>query len=388
MGSHVKVKVARLILLLIAIGIGLHSKLTLASSSSDEFFALSDDERLSAVIQAFERRLEHATNISYEAKIKLQILENNNGAPGKLKVESPVRICRGWCLGESYRIDSDVYEPKDDSVIANNVSSGYDSTEGIGRSTIRWSSNRPSAGRIDSVQDPIVRDDRYKYWLRGDFPHQSEFLFQYLLDHRKDFAIGKGPNGFVELTVDYQPSWATESGGKRVFLLDPQKDFLPIQGISRWDADSKGKQEWRSEKFKVKDSKLVGDVWMPTAVDEEILASSAPEIMNVYSLYISKIEHGKVTTDDLLVRFTEGMEIVDALQGVTYIADARGMPAGTVKPLYLSADLTSSGNNLDRRDSPWSFRRASVIVNVIVLLAILVALVVKKRRYIRKLWTR
>ena len=57
----------------------------------------------------------------------------------------------------------------------------------------------------------------------------------------------------MQLTVPWQPSWAKKPEGKRVYVLDPEKAFLPIRCESRCDEPAKGgrKPMWRIERFEV-----------------------------------------------------------------------------------------------------------------------------------------
>jgi hypothetical protein len=195
---------------------------------------------------------------------------------------------------------------------------------------------KAGVGRIDTLHDEIVESDRYAYWLDGEFAHKEDFLFRYLLDHRKEWNIEAPVDGdTVQLTVPWQPWFSDKPLGKRTFVLDRQKGFLPIKGHSRWDRTlGNGKPSWRVEDFVVQDSRLVSDVWMPTKLREEVWASSVPDRIVVEEIEATDIKIGAVTPEDLHVPFTEGMQIVDAIKGVSYVADARGDPAGRIEPVF------------------------------------------------------
>ena len=73
----------------------------------------------------------------------------------------------------------------------------------------------------------------------------------------------------VQLAVPWYYLSAEKADGKRVYVLDPQNDFLPIRCDSRWDYKPiQGQPQWRVENLAVEDRRLVGDVWMPTRFTE------------------------------------------------------------------------------------------------------------------------
>jgi len=288
----------------------------------EAFTQLKPSEQKVLLIKTFQRRLEHAKNLFYEVELKSLIYENQNELPGKLRETPMRRRCRHWLLGDSYRMDSDMFRPGENQA-CEWISDGYDAKQGIGKST--FNDNKRSFGRIDRIHDSIITDNHYIYWLRGAYRHKSEYLFQYLIEHKAEFEI-QAPvdDGKVQLTVDYQPYWASKPGGKRIFILDPEKGFLPIDGHSRWNEFplNGNPPQWRIERFTISESQRVGDVWMPVKLREEIMSSSAPELISVQEMQVTRIEHGNVKPANLVVPFTKGMKIVDAIKGVNYIAHA------------------------------------------------------------------
>ncbi|WP_417392116.1 hypothetical protein [Gimesia sp.] len=303
------------------------------SMSIAEFSQLDKAAQKSLLLNVFQRRLEHSKNLAYEVDLDLFIHENQDEQPGKLRSSGPFRRCREWRLGNSYRMDSDMFRPQDKRA-SQWISDGFDGKKRVSRSTFTDKTHK--YGRIDTIHDTLLRDNHFLFWLSGEYPSQEIYLFQDIIKHKDDFVIQAPVEGkFVELKIDYQPSWTRKPGGKRVFLLDPNKGFLPVRGISRWEAmpASGGQRQWRIERFVVSESRLAGDVWMPIQLREEILASPAPKTIAVHEIKVTHIEHGKVKPTDLVVPFTEGMTIVDAINGVTYVTDEDGKPTGPVKPL-------------------------------------------------------
>lgn len=66
---------------------------------------------------------------------------------------------------------------------------------------------------------------------------------------------------------------------------------------------------------------------MPIKLTNKTAGSPVPERIGFYQMVVSRIEHGSVKPADLVVAFTEGTEVVDAIKGVGFIADPRGNPA-------------------------------------------------------------
>jgi len=342
------------------------------SMSVVDFGRLSGDMQREVLVKAFQMRLKYSRNLYHAVDLFLTIHHNTNGRPGPIKEKVAFRRCRAWQLNHSFRVESDMFEPGNDQDVVQFLNSGFDSQEGVARSTVRFKEDRRSAGRIDTVPDRIIIDDRYIYWLDGSFRHREEYLFHNLLDHRDEFEVAILEDGRLQLTVPYQPWWAKKAGGKRKITLDPLKGFLPIRGDSRWDG---GPSDWRIERFVVEQSRQVGDIWMPIKIHEEICASPSAETFAVYETVVVKIEHGKVTPADLHVPFTKGMQVVDAIKGVTYIADVNGDPAGVVNPVFGAGDLSINQN----LESPSHWWRSVLWANVVLMVCLVAAIFIKRR---------
>ena len=99
----------------------------------------------------------------------------------------------------------------------------------------------------------------------------------------------------------------------------------------------------------MEESRLVGDVWMPTKLTDKTIASSMPDMIFVCETKMSRIESGTVKPGDLFVRFTQGMQIADTIEGLTYVADAQG---NAVR--HRSSSLTGNPG----RPKGWSKRTA------------------------------
>ncbi len=303
------------------------------SMSAEAFSRLSAAEQRALLVRVFQRRLEQSHNLYYELEEFTSFYENRNGEPGKLREKNPERRvrCRHWRLGESYRVDQDRYENPGDAEPAFCSSRSLNSTEGVTRlAGVDRKGKTPPHGEVQ-YGHPDDYSDHYVYWLdrkdpRPD-PYLGENLFPYLIRHQDQFEI-KAPiaGGKVQLTVPWQPQWTTKPGGKREYILDPEKGFLPIRCDSRWDETDTtgGRPQWRVEKLAAQESRLMGDVWMPTKLTNETAGSTVPDSIDIVETKVSRIEAGAVKPGDLFVPFTKGMQIEDTIEGVTYVADAQG----------------------------------------------------------------
>jgi hypothetical protein len=292
----------------------------------EEFGRLSPADQKTIVSSAFEHRLKQARNMYYESQTRLSINEYQMGKLGNELLKLNGGNYRQWKLGTSYRIDT-VKGGADVSKPAMWVSSGFDSDAALGRYTVRFAEAEPGSGRIDVVEDPVIFQNRYLYWLDGKHKAQGEFLIRYLFDHRDNFIIASpARKNYARLIVPWQPMISDTPIGTREVLLDVSKGFLPIEGKGSWKLEtSEGETWWRTEEFYVESSQLVGDVWMPTKLKELVGADSLGSgKVNVWETEVSKIEVGSVKATDLVIPFPKGMNVVDAIKGTAYVVGDEG----------------------------------------------------------------
>ena len=311
------------------------------SMSAEEFGRLPAAEQRALLVRVFQRRMEHAKNLLYETDEKIRFYENLNGGPGKLREENAgnYRHFRYWRLGDSYRLDTELHYSLNGAPVVSRESIAVNGEEGVGR--VWWLSSdtkMPPRGQVIYPRDPPVLFQRYLRWLSRVYDPSrdggEEYWFPNLIACMNEFEIHTVPGGdLVQLSRSHSLELPRPATAKEVYVLNPRKGFLPIRFETLWDAPASGNspRQWQSEKFMVEESRLVGDVWMPVRLREEQAHSAIPDRITVLETTVSRIEHGTATPADIKVEFTEGTQIVDTIEGVRYVADAQGKPAGPVK---------------------------------------------------------
>ncbi|MBS0203353.1 MAG: hypothetical protein JSS49_10670 [Planctomycetes bacterium] len=189
--------------------------------------------------------------------------------------------------------------------------------------------------------------------------------------------------GQVHVEIPWNPPWGEpEHLGTRKMVLDPLKGFLPIEGTASWKKPRRdGKVSWRTEEFKVEESKMVQGVWFPSNLKEWIRASSTSESIatgqvTVWETKVSKLSTGIVVTDDLVVQLPAGTRVADALNGVVYTVCENG--ARLNEQTLIGPDgLTVPGTKGIRRSRFWLF-----VLNggVLMLTGVVLLLVARRRR--------
>ncbi len=322
------------------------------SMTAEEFGALSAEEQRKLLVDAFQRRLQHAENLHYEGELIQKVHENRDGKPGRpVKIPGPYplglrRVIRYWQLGDSFRKDIERYKLPSNAEPDSWSFCGVDAQEGLGRTTSFSKEIKPSLqGQVQYPFKPPCRPCRwgYDFWIQS-IPNKGKgtgfnekCLFYQLLKLKDHYQI-EAPvaGGKIRLTVPWQFPQENDSGGRRVFLLDPRKGFLPVryEGRQNWQLTN-GQKLWMEERFTVEESRLVGDVWMPIKMTETRSSSPSrdqPDRIAVDKTTVTKIEQGQLTRADIKAPpFPEGMLVQDTVEGVTYTADAQGRPGPDLK---------------------------------------------------------
>lgn len=371
--------------------------------SIEDFQQTNSNDQNDLIVEAVEYRLQHGKNLFYEARRTMRIHDyvdatktlqdsyQDSGQIGNLRFQGATWINRHWRLGDSYRMDTDSYGRKNSPSPLQFLVTGFDAEAGVARSTDHTVGNQRLYGRIDVHHNPMPAHNRYAYWLDGEHTPHGEHIFRYLLDHRNEMTI-EAPveDNLVQVEAPWQPHFMDVPIGVRRFFLDPEKGFFPVRGYGKWERTrANGQLSWRREEFFVEKSQLVGDVWMPTKLKEVLGASTGQEnSVTVYETEILRIEHGTVKPEDLIVPFKEGMQVVDAIEGIAYVVDTDGSPKpGSIENLVGADAITAiaSPNAADGTDQPQppSSRMWLILVNVGLFL-IIAALILLRRSRSRK----
>ena len=161
----------------------------------------------------------------------------------------------------------------------------------------------------------------------------------------------EGPvdGGLVRITVPCkEDAWFPFNlPGEYVYLVDPRKGFMPVQREARKTPAKPDAKEPAEAKFTVEESKLFGDIWMPTRmINKEISGNK----IGVVTFSVNQLEFGGVKPSDLLIPFPQGMKVQDFILGVEYVADEDGKASPPIKAMEGQrkppADWKTSPNTL------------------------------------------
>jgi len=364
----------------------------LKADEFDRFSQMSDKEKVNYLYLVFETRIKHAANLSYRLESSMGGRRFN--VPNTDTIDL-YRVFEHRVLNNSYTMRIDAPSSGDYHQM---VSIFFDGREGITKNYVNTPDNVADTffGRIDTSEDPMIRENRYTAWLSGnfltEFHGEDYFIFSCLMQHKEQWEIELDAAGRrVKLTSPYPERFVADSfDGTRKLILDPQKGFMPLSGEFRWEATWNDRNRWSEERFVVEESLLVDGVWMPIRMLIRLRSSFHPEIETFFRMSISDITHGQVSEADMFLRFPEGTSVVDAIAGVSYRTDARGnaIPS-TIQPLYeldpsMILDPLFGGDVPLPESRTWFFRHALTIIGLII---ILVALYLAFRKH-RKALTR
>jgi len=353
--------------------------------SPTTFRQLSLDDQKAVVIVAIARRLEHSKNLRLEVDSRAWSHRSPDRPTWEMPndpslLANPDRY-RACFLNGSYLMEASMYsrfKPVDSQVPVQNVLNTWDREQGVNRSRVRQSQVPDRTDyQIGTDQDEIiVSGNRYWYWLDGERSTHGEHFLRYLYDNRDQISIDPAVDGekTVTIRVPWDPWWKREYCGETRLALDPEKGFLPVETHGHWE---KGDQ-WRIQEYYVLDSKLVGDVWMPTKLQEIRRASLLrPDEATVYNLTVLSIEQG-VIPEDLVLEFPVGAEVADKIQGVFYIVGPHGEPTHERALVGMAAVMAAEA--AQRRANPMWFWLLLINGGAILGLLIFASL----RKYFRK----
>lgn len=350
----------------------------------EEFRGLCLADQRALIQAAFEIRLKEARNIRLQAMQRGYIHEYKDGAIGKRVQQLKGIRYRCVRLGDSYRFDwemggADVAEPNEFGI------SGFDVSDGVVKSTLKYVEQPRTFGRVDSRQNSRVLQIRYRYWLDGDRDKKdaANFIVRDALEQVQQWEVNPAVDrNQIELAFPWQPPWYSEPLGTWRLSLVPEKGFLPVQGNGYLEKDMAAGNKhklWRNESFVVDDAMLVGKVWLPTKLKEFVRASSGGDgLVNAWETNVTKVENGVVKVRDLAVEFPPGTLVVDAIEGVSYVAGEKGESDGRKKRLLGSeANLTLQPTASSTTRGNSTLRTALILINTGVIL-ILGALLLRR----------
>mgnify|MGYP001328269748 FL=1 len=344
---------------------------TAFAMSLTEFWQLPSPDQRFMIVRAFEHRLKHARSVTAEVKVRMGNYEYTDGKIGRQLVVGNGRNYRIWRLGDTIRTDCISGGPIVERP-SQFLSSSFDASKSLTRSTIHNADKSRCYGRIDIKPDSLTAENRFAYWLDGEDIPMGEYLFRYLITHKDQFSIVPSDRqGLVRLTVPWQPHFSDKALGQREFTLDPVKGFMPVHGKGRWDRVlSDGRKDWRSEEFYVDESILVADVWMPTKLRE--LIGGGPlgdKKISVWDTTATDLVHGKVSPKDVEVEFPPGAKVVDAIQGIAYTVGP------DLKPTEIEQLIGDRGLPVPRPRSWWPY----IVGSVLAIIALVFVLRVRSR---------
>jgi len=312
--------------------------------SFERYAGSSLDVQKATLAKAFRERVSHAQNLYYENTIDLEVRKNENGNEGEVDEKSRVRKSYShWQLKEDYRMRVAIC-PGNSIVPFQWVDLAWDAREGILKNTFQAEEIKGRIfGRIDTQLDRIVGfNGCFTYWLQGGAlntqPHS--YLFSHLLENEAQWDIVcLMEEGRVRLSYKFDfklGGEAMDNFGETALLLDPDKGFMPISGMTRFTSKlGNGRELWTEESFYVEESQAVAHVWMPTRLKAVTHSVALPDKFSIRKVNVTDIKHGSVTRADVSLKFPEGTEVTDAINGIAYKTDARGNPIqSTIEPLY------------------------------------------------------
>ncbi|MDR2755319.1 MAG: hypothetical protein LBC20_06395 [Planctomycetaceae bacterium] len=324
----------------------------LANNKESQFTKFESFKELDSVKQrlllkqVFEQYLTFSHNLSYKIEVISEFRKYSSDSAGEL-IESPTRKTFSYKVFQNkFKLDIEYFSS--DNKITEISSVFYDRDEGEGRSVSQLAGQLENNyfGRIDTIQNPIVVGNDYQHWLNDTFHDETlnpfvdknSYLFPWLLNNQDQWQITLlHEQRSIQIHVPYKPNFELDTiDGMRKLILDPEKGFMPIEGESRWNGSFKnGIKIYREEKFEVKESNLIDNVWMPLVLIESTHSSSAPEQICVSKIKIIEIEHGQLIDEDMAFKFPKDTRVTDAIKGIFYKTDVNGEPVeSTIQPLY------------------------------------------------------
>jgi hypothetical protein len=341
--------------LLLPLQFGIAGDASPISMTYEQFEALSSAAQKNVLVKAFEKRVRISKNIYVSTETTGEQRHcSSDGQIGEIITHYPPVSCSLWIQNNKYRIDVTRYLFLDNSII-DEMTAVFDLNEGLHQGMAVLKGNRSRIfGRIDTVQDTVAFcTTNYWYWLHDDYcdkktdPHfqQWDYFFPDLLRQRENWNISLVPEDKI-IRLTYPPSTKHAikvANNERSYILDPSKGFIPLSVKTKIDEVLDDAPKWFPEprkfemdiRLKVKESKLIDDIWMPIVFEIWERVSWIEGKINFFQMKVKDISFSKVSATDTDFKYPEGTDVVDAIKGVHYKTDANGEPIeSTIEPLY------------------------------------------------------
>jgi hypothetical protein len=349
-----------------------------------DFRALPRERQAAVVVAAIQHRLERTLNLRYDLEVFFFTHRGEDAGPYSPRPQDNLQRYRFWWLDGSYRMERDDYfggilKDRPDECVTN----AFDAAQGVNRGLVNAASLRNTYARIDVKQDElVVTRNRYSFWFDGRRSHAGEHFLRYILDHGDALTVDASDHGeaTIVVTLPWAHNWDGQIDGEHRLHLDPLRGFMPVRTFARWEDAT---HDWRSNAWHVLESRLVGEVWMPTRLQEVRRGSRLdPGTASCYQITVSSIEQGRVVPEDLYLEFPRGTEVVDAIRGVGYVVGPHGEET-QLEPL-IGASAVIEANWLEEQDERASSWFSLWTLNVVVAFGALVIWLYRRARSARK----
>jgi hypothetical protein len=300
--------------------------------SQQQILSLSPPEQRNFIAKVFEKRITQARNFRFTAR---QSFANRSWKDGTVGEPIPGvgfrRLLNYHRYEHAYKLETQMfrYEEQDWASAVQVATSAYNLKSGEGRAVFSRPAKSILSGRICTRNDRVVDDARYVFWLSGEHPTPGAYLFQMLLAQKEEWQIAVGSKAnLIRLRCPWSPyeGWT----GEKDIELDCDRGLMPVFCKGR----SQSGDNWRIENFEVFESKLVGDVFMPTRMRELVSGNVlGPNVVTAYDTDIMDMSAGDVKKEDADLVFPEGTEVVNEIEGTGYHVGPDGKPVGAVTKL-------------------------------------------------------
>ena len=366
-------------------------------SVSYEQFASSDaNSQRNILVKAFEERITHAKNLYYQSTVTLEVRKNIDGKESETVENSRVEnVYSHWQLNDDYRMEVEIFRAESHDPIQI-VSIQWNAKDGILKNFGKFKRVEGRIfGRIDTQFDPVIfLNDYVTYWLQGGATETGPvvvvppYLFPCLLENVAKWDIVCLPEvKMVQLHFEFEPLYPmgiedrTSAG---TLVLDPSKNFMPVEGRVRTSFIGGGEERWKTEDFLVETSQLVSHVWMPTTLKTIAQSEALGDVFSTRKVKISGMSHGTVTESDVSLTFPEGTEVTDTINGIAYKTDVHGNPIeSTIEPLF---DLEPSRADVPLQqpkntgNTARTISNVSIVIGIVIILYVLYLMYMKRRR--------